>query len=389
MDTSSPSARREVRIGGAGIAGLTCAICLARAGRPVTVFERTDAVGAHHHGDIEYLENWSQDEDTLAELRRIGLEVNFWVEPLQHLSVFPPGWQGRFDARSATPLGYATVRGPFEGAIDRGLADQARAAGVRIVTGRSVSASEVDVIATGGARASAVASGYVFESGAPDQVTMLIDDRLTPKGYAYAIVSRGRGCLIVATTEQYKQVNRRLEQAVLEFERIAPLAPRNLRRVSYVATANLRPRRAQSRDGKLYLGEAAGFQDALLGFGMRYAILSGYLAACSLLEGQDYDALWQARFGDLLRISALNRLFFQTFGSNRLYRILLSRIAARSADTHAVLRWWYRPARWKAVANSLLDPLMKRAGARLWGDPFAHSSLWPDDWPDSRLHERR
>ncbi len=167
-NASARPGEREIRIGGAGIAGLACAICLARGGWRVTVFERQPEVGARHHGDIEYLENWTTADDSLDELHRIGVDVNFWVEPLKRLTVFGPGWQGRFDATSATPLGYATLRGAFDGAIDRGLADQARKAGARIVTGCSVNASQVDVIAIGGGRPSAVASGFVFESDAPD-----------------------------------------------------------------------------------------------------------------------------------------------------------------------------------------------------------------------------
>jgi len=37
-------------------------------------------------------------------------------------------------------------------------------------------------------------------------------------------------------------------------------------------------------------GEAAGFQDHLLGFGIRSAIVSGYLAAQQLLGRDDYEA---------------------------------------------------------------------------------------------------
>src|SRR6266542_2535455 len=129
MSTSRPQVDHEIRIGGAGIAGLTCAICLAKAGRHVTVFERALQPGARHHGDIEYLENWTTPEDALDELRRIGLSVNWWVEPLKRVAVYGPGWQGRFDATSATPLGYATMRGAFAGAIDDGLATQERESG--------------------------------------------------------------------------------------------------------------------------------------------------------------------------------------------------------------------------------------------------------------------
>ena len=43
--------------------------------------------------------------------------------------------------------------------------------------------------------------------------------------------------------------------------------------------------RSACSGGVLLAGEAAGFQDALWGFGIRYALLSGCLAARSLLSG--------------------------------------------------------------------------------------------------------
>lgn len=368
----------EFRIGGAGIAGLTCAICLARAGYRVKLFERASQVGERHKGDFEYLENWSTLEDVLDELQRIGLRVNFWLQPLKRVTVFGPRWQFRFDAKSSTPLAYTTARGAFEEAIDFGLAQQAREAGVQIITNCSVGAGDVDIVAIGGGVPSAIASGYVFETDLPDHVMMVIDDHLAPKGYAYLIVNRGHGCLIVAMTEGYKRVNEYLRRALAEFQQIIPIEPRRMQRVSYVAACNMRASSAVSRDGKLYLGEAAGFQDALMGFGMRYAMLSGYLAARSIIERKSYDDLWQARFGNLLKSAAVNRLFFQTFGCNRLYRPLLKWISYRSDDTLSVLRWWYYPSRWKLFSYALLKPLMERAGTRVWGQHFARTSLWRD-----------
>src|SRR5213592_1356448 len=51
------------------------------------------------------------------------------------------------------------------------------------------------------------------------------------------------------------------------------------------------------RDGTLLVGEAGGFQDAVAGFGFRYSVITGGLAARSLMEGSDYRALLRATFG--------------------------------------------------------------------------------------------
>ena len=58
-----------VTIVGAGLAGLACAIVLARAGRPVIVREWHTTVGNRFHGDFQGLKNWSDGLDVLDELR--------------------------------------------------------------------------------------------------------------------------------------------------------------------------------------------------------------------------------------------------------------------------------------------------------------------------------
>src|SRR3989475_10210579 len=71
------------------------------------------------------------------------------------------------------------------------------------------------------------------------------------------------------------------------------------------------------RGDLLFVGEAAGFQDALWGFGMRYAMLSGTLAARSLVSGrlEDYDRLWEKRLGGLLRTGVVNRYMSGKLGA--------------------------------------------------------------------------
>ena len=57
----------------------------------------------------------------------------------------------------------------------------------------------------------------------------------------------------------------------------------------------------------------AGFQDELFRFGMRYAIISGYLAAKSIIEGLDYDKLWKKKFSKEFQRTARTRRVFSDF----------------------------------------------------------------------------
>lgn len=80
------------------------------------------------------------------------------------------------------------------------------------------------------------------------------------------------------------------------------------------------------------VGEEAGFQD-FMGFGMRYAIVSGVLAARSLLEGKGYDMLWRRELEPPMWNSMVNRVIFGMLG-NCGYRSVLQRNQPKHWDAH-------------------------------------------------------
>jgi flavin-dependent dehydrogenase len=111
---------------------------------------------------------------------------------------------------------------------------------------------------------------------------------------------------------------------------------RNPRRFGGHANAYLLP---EARKGNvLYAGEAAGFQDALFGFGMRFAMLSGALAASALLDGapQAYDRLWKGRLRGLLHTGLVNRFLFERLGDAGYVRYITH--VTRHLDGRAFLR---------------------------------------------------
>ena len=61
----------------------------------------------------------------------------------------------------------------------------------------------------------------------------------------------------------------------------------------YAAATAFALRHTVQISGKLYVGEAGGFQDLFAGFGIRMAMTAGYLAASSILGGSDYSRLWR------------------------------------------------------------------------------------------------
>jgi flavin-dependent dehydrogenase len=246
---------------------------------------------------------------------------------------------------SERPAFYLVRRGPEPGTLDRALERLALDAGVEIRYGRSCpEIPGAAIVATGPRRNDAVDAGYVFETDCADGVWAVFSDRLAPGGYGYLLVAGGRGTLASCLFEDFGRANLYRDRTLEFFRQNVPFRMESAR--SFGGTGNVRwP--PEARDGsRLFVGEAAGFQDALWGFGIRSAIVSGHLAGTALADGrpESYDGLWRRRLGGLLATSLANRRFFRWLGESG-YAILLRRIARQ--DGREYLRRLYAPRLWK------------------------------------------
>jgi len=337
---------RKVEIIGAGPAGLAAAITLARRGIQTVVYERNAEVGARFHGDFQAIENWTFEKDALDELAEFGIDGTF-AEAVVREGIFFDAAERVRVVRSEMPAFYLVRRGREPGTLDRALERQALAAGVEIRFGSACrELPESAIVASGPRRSDAVDVGFVFETDQPDGVFAVFSDRLAPRGYAYLLVSRGRGTVASCLYDDFRRADDYLDRTVEFFRCKASLRMSAPRR--FAGTGNMHwPR--QARRGKvLFAGEAAGFQDALWGFGIRSALVSGHLAACALAEGrpEDYDRLWRERLGGFIATSLANRRLFRWFGETG-YAVFLRRIAR--CDGRDFMRRLYAPRLWKKI----------------------------------------
>ncbi|MGE5277710.1 MAG: NAD(P)/FAD-dependent oxidoreductase [Acidobacteriota bacterium] len=343
-----------IHIVGAGPSGLTAALAVARAGSRAVVHEQRADVGGRFHGDLQGIENWTTRGNVLEELAALGVAPSFDFQACRDGVFYDP--EGReYVYRSPEPLFYLVRRGREPGTLDQDLKLQALAAGVEIRFRDPVTRLPQGGIVAGGPRGpDAIAVGYVFETDRADGVYGVLSDRLAPKGYSYLLVSRGRGTVAACLFDDFHREKLYLERTIAFFREKAGLAMRNP--VRFGGTGNvLLPSTARHGD-ILFVGEAAGFQDALWGFGMRLAMLSGHLAARAHLDGTpaEYDGLWRQRMGDLLWVSIVNRCAFSRMG-NRGY-VRLMRSIARAADARQWLRRHYAPS----IGKRLLFPIARR-----------------------------
>ncbi len=355
-DTAAP-----LEVVGAGPAGLAAALTIRRAGVPVIVHERNAEVGSRFHGDFQGLENWTTEVDVLEELARLGIDTPFPAVPFREVVCFgPDGREHLF--HSHRPLFYLVRRGGAEDTLDQALKRQALTAGVEIRLGSGLEQLPGGGIVTGGPhRGDVIASGYLFVTDLADGAYAAVSERLAPGGYAYCLVQGGRATLATCMFSDFHNERDYLARTLEFFQDRLGVAPRDPHRFGGIGNAWV-PRTAR-RGGLLYAGEAAGFQDALFGFGIRYALISGVLAGRALLTGgADYDRLWRRRLRGLMQVGLVNRSLYARLG-DRGYATVLARYPART-ELCSWMRRAYAPVLWKWLLYPLTS-LHRHAPAQL------------------------
>jgi flavin-dependent dehydrogenase len=338
----------RVRIAGAGPAGLTCAIVLARAGVEVELHEKNDRLGARFPGDLHGIENWSSDEDFLVELGRMGIAPTFTCTPFRRVLI---GTKRLMQVLHSTrPLFYVLRRGAHPGTLEQGLLEQALAAGVSVHLRSRKTASEVDIIATGPdpKRRFCIETGIRFRTGAPDMAVALIDEAAAPRGYAYLLVRDGIGCLCAVLFDRFSQALHCLERSRQVLEPFVGGDVREPERLGGYGAFRIDGCHAVG--DTCQIGEAAGLQDLVWAFGIRTAMASGYVAAECLLAGQDYQKLARVRLDRPRRVGLVLRLLWER--SPQLAFPLYLRLLRSRADSLDALRAACR----EGMAHRLLLP---------------------------------
>ncbi|APG27182.1 hypothetical protein A7E78_04635 [Syntrophotalea acetylenivorans] len=343
-----------IEIVGAGPAGLAAALTTVRGGSRAVVFERQAEVGHRFHGDFQGIENWTTEGDVLEELESMGVTPTFEYTPFHESVFYDP--QGREHVcRSAEPLFYLVRRGPDPGTLDQGLKDQALASGVEFRFGEAKNhLPRGGIVVHGPQRVDAIAAGYVFETDCADGAFSAVSDRLAPNGYSYLLVCRGKGTIASCLFNDFHNERTYVERTVEFFWDKTGISMKNSRR--FGGYGNLFAPVSARKGRLLYAGEAAGFQDALFGFGMRYALLSGHFAALALLEGspEEYDSLWRKRLGNLMKLAIVNRAIYERLGDSGYARLVGS--IGRADDARDWMKKYYGHGRLKR----LLYPLVRR-----------------------------
>jgi len=297
---------------GAGPAGLTAAIYLAKVGFKTSVYEQNHDVGLRFNGDFQGLENWSDQQDTLQILDKIGIKINFLCHPYfgKDGSFYGPKLY-KTQVKTSRPLFYLIERGSSTNSLDQGLRRQAEDLGVNILWGKKLE-SIVDskaIVGTGPKAADAIAKGMVFNTSLENRFIGFLDNNIAPKGYSYLLVHNGKATFATCMFDDFKNEKIYYEKSFNTLNNVLDIEINEPKEFGGFVNFFNEPV-ISKQSGILYVGENAGFQDALWGFGIKYAMLSGYYAAKSIIENQDYYTLCKQFIFPQLQTSLANRWLF-------------------------------------------------------------------------------
>lgn len=340
-----------VRIAGGGIAGMVAAINLAKAGRDVEILEKRSDVGVRFHEDFQFLENWSQELDVLEFIRRMNVKVDWPILPINQGRAFDYSYR-EFTFRTSKPVMYMVRRGRSRDCLDTFLKAQVLDAGVKIRFNNRVRAEDADIIATGPRPRESLlhVRGVRFKTNLSNDIRVLFDPEIAPGAYAYMVVHNRDGVICTVFTKEVrakKSGREFIQDATRAFQSNGPFEMQHDQLFGNYLIAPI-----ITNHQKIIAGEAAGFQDVCWGFGMRLAMLSGYLAAQSLIRKNNY---WEAVRGEILpcvATTAFNRLLLEN--STKLLPRLLLQWMGKSKDPANVLRMIYKPYCFKTCLFKLL-----------------------------------
>jgi len=316
---------KQIKILGAGISGLTAAINLAKSGYYVELNEAKNYCGKNTN-DFQFLENWTTNGSVLDNITKMGIEIDFYHKIWEEQSIMSPSGL-IYTGRSSKPLMYLVKRGNAVDSIDSCLAAQAKKCGVKINYESIVNKIDVDIVSSGPAKIDVLASGIKFPCNLTDQSYILLDNNFSLHFYSYFIVNDGIG--EITSCNRANEVN---HQAILQSvtERFQKFLNFKVVTITekFAGGVSIIDKLIYKDGEQINTGEATGLQDCLAGFGMLYAIRSGYLAAQSIIKHQDYQKLCEKDLQKLWQISKINRNYFDKFSNDDYEKIV--KIALKS-----------------------------------------------------------
>jgi hypothetical protein len=255
---------------------LTGAIHLARTRVQGTVFKKRCDLGGHFRGDFQDIENWTTEGDARDFWNGVGGEVGFSFAPFRDGTFFDLAGE-KMQIRPGLPPSYRMKSGSASASPDQGMKLQALDVRGQFRWNQQV-------------------------------------HRRPPGGCAYLLIRRGQTALAAWLSGDFGRANLCFERAFPGMRRHTKVDLRHP--VVFSGNGGFFLFKPETEIGRvLYAGESASFRDVLRGFGIRYVMLSGNLAALRRTSCPD---LRRALLQRAQRVSLANRWLYARLKNWRL-----------------------------------------------------------------------
>lgn len=327
---------KKIKILGAGISGMTAAIVLSRAGYCVDVYEKRSHVGSFFENDIHSFRNYLYDYDVIEKYRQIGVGISN-IYPIYKEFRYSPSLKKIEIYSNNKPLFYNFFRGyKDKRSFDIELFEVAKESGVQFHFNKNININEVDIIACGACSVNFLGYGEYYSGVTeiiPNSNYVFLNNHYSPNGYSYMLPFNNDAIVVLgsAKIESKDELKKRFNLLINENSVINGLLKNAKFENEIFGNLYYKLPDTAIRNGKLYVGESAGFLDAATMFGSHYAILSGYLASMAIIRNKNYDMLWKQAFGEELKNQYLKREKKQKY-TNQDYENIIKDLIKKYGD---------------------------------------------------------
>ena len=319
-----------IKILGAGISGLTAGIVLSKHGYKVEIFEKRSHVGSFFEKDIHSFRNYLYSYDVLEEYQQMGIKISN-TYPIYREFRFSPSFKKIEIYSKDEPLFYNFLRGHVDKkSFDVELYKVAKKNGVKFYFNQNIDSAKVDIVASGTSFAKGVGYGEYYSQVSeiiPNSNYIFLNNYYSSHGYSFILPFNNEAVIILGSTKLESKSE--LKKRFYYLKKNNPIIKRIIKSAKFkneiFGHVFYDLPKTAVENGRLYIGEAAGFLDAATMFGSHYAILSGYLAAMAIIKNKNYNVLWKEKFGKELKNQYLKRKKIQKF-ENKDYESIIDNL---------------------------------------------------------------
>lgn len=305
---------KEINILGAGIAGLSCGITLANKGYNVNVYDNNkDILSKTSH--YQAMRNYTEMDPSFVDY----LDKTFEIKPHIDYSTIDDfivyfgnkktdAWRHR-----KNPVLYGVKRGGPR-SLEDALLKRALQCDVNVHLGVVPEKKDIDIMATGycGKKnhlGSVYGATYSDVNIGKNSVIVLLHTKKAPMGYFYILPHKENQCTVKSGGLFYDvDIYKKAFQWTIENDPVVKEVIDGATKIDNISgMCSFKYPYECVKDDKLYIGEAGGFQDPCFAFGIHYAFLTGYMAAHTIENKQDFSKMWKQRFLKWMRLRHIKR----------------------------------------------------------------------------------